>query len=91
MDIQQIIDQLKSKFGDKIDVDKIKAALQGINLKDISFADIVSRLQSHGLLKNMDPDALKANAMNEINDLKDKAGDLKDKAAGMLGNMFGKK
>lgn len=80
MDVQAIIAQLKDKFGDSFDISKVTEALKSIDLKNISFPDIVSKLHADGLLKNVDLGAAKDGLMDQ----------LKSKAGGMLGGMFGK-
>lgn len=83
MDIQEILNQLKEKFGDSLDMGKITNALKSIDLKNLSFPDIVSKLHADGLLgdvKNLNLDSLKGNVLEG----------LKNKAGGMLGGIFGK-
>ena len=80
MDIQEILKELTSKFGDSFDISKVTDVLKSIDLKNLSFSDIVSKLGADGLLKNVDLDSVKGNVVEE---LKDKAGD-------MLGGIFGK-
>lgn len=80
MNIQEIISQLTAKFGDSFDVSKVTDLLKSIDLKDLSFSDIVSKLSSHGLLDNVKLDDVKGNVLES----------LKDKAGSMLGGMFGK-
>ncbi|MDE6079219.1 MAG: hypothetical protein K2G35_04050 [Duncaniella sp.] len=80
MDIQEIIKQLTSKFGDNFDISKVTDALKSIDLKDLSFSDIVSKLGAEGLLDKVGLDSVKGNVVDE---LKSKAGD-------MLGGIFGK-
>ena len=80
MDIQEIIKQLTSKFGDNFDISKVTDALKSIDLKDLSFSDIVSKLGAEGLLDKVGLDNVKGNVVDE---LKSKAGD-------MLGGIFGK-
>ncbi|MDE6206567.1 MAG: hypothetical protein K2M55_02040 [Muribaculaceae bacterium] len=80
MDIQEILKELTSKFGDSFDISKVTDVLKSIDLKNLSFSDIVSKLGADGLLKNVDLDSVKGNVVDE---LKDKAGD-------MLGGIFGK-
>lgn len=74
MNIQEILAQLKEKFGDSFDISKVTTLLQGLDLKNLNLSDIISKLNAEGLLKN--------------DDLIDS---LKNKAGGMLGNLFGKK
>ena len=80
MDIQEIIAQLKEKFGDSFDIAKVTDALKSIDFKNLSLTDIVSKLHADGLLKNVNLDSVKGNVMDE----------LKSKAGGMLGGIFGK-
>ncbi|MDE6697815.1 MAG: hypothetical protein K2K25_13120 [Muribaculaceae bacterium] len=80
MDIQQIIAQLKDKFGDNFDIAKVTSALKGFDLKNLDFAEIVSKLHASGLLNNVNLDSLKGNVIDG----------LKEKAGGMLGGIFGK-
>ena len=80
MDIQAIISQLKDKFGDNFDIAKVTDALKGIDLKNLNFTEIVSKLHADGLLKNVNLDSLKGSVLDG----------LKEKAGGMLGGIFGK-
>ena len=80
MDIQQIISQLKDKFGDNFDIAKVTSALKGLDLKNLDFSEIVSKLHASGLLNNVNLDSLKGNVIDG----------LKEKAGGMLGGLFGK-
>ena len=88
MDIQAILAQLTQHFGDNFDISKVTSALKGLDLKNLDFKDIVSKLHADGLLSNINLDSLKDNAMDA---LKGNAMDaLKEKAGGMLGGLFGK-
>ena len=80
MDIQEIIKQLTAKFGDGFDISKVTEALKGIDLKNLDFSQIISKLHADGLLNNVNLDSHKGNVVDE---LKSKAGD-------MLGGIFGK-
>ncbi|MDE6484461.1 MAG: hypothetical protein K2L14_03585 [Duncaniella sp.] len=80
MDIQEIIKQLTAKFGNGFDISKVTDVLKTLDLKNLSFSDIVSKLGAEGLLKNVNLDSVKGNVMDE----------LKSKAGGMLGGIFGK-
>ncbi len=80
MDIQQILAQLKDKFGDNFDIAKVTSALKGLDLKNLDFSEIVSKLHASGLLNNVNLDSLKGNVIDG----------LKEKAGGMLGGLFGK-
>ncbi len=80
MDVQEIITQLKSKFGDSFDVSKVTSVLQGLDLKNFSLSDIIAKLKTDGLLGNINIDSVKDNVIDG----------LKGKAGSMLGSMFGK-
>ncbi len=80
MDVQEIITQLKSKFGDSFDVSKVTSVLQGLDLKNFSLSDIIAKLKTDGLLGNINIDSVKDNVIDG----------LKGKAGSMLGGMFGK-
>ncbi len=80
MDIQQIISQLTQHFGDNFDISKVTSALKGLDLKNLDFKEIVSKLHADGLLDNVNLDSLKGNVLDG----------LKEKAGGMLGGLFGK-
>ena len=80
MDIQEILAQLKEKFGDSFDISKVTSALKSIDLKNLSLPDIISKLHADGLLSNVNLDSVKENVLDG----------LKDKAGSMLGGIFGK-
>lgn len=82
MDIQTIISNLKSQFGDKFDVAKVTEFLKGLDLSKISMPEITSKLVNSGLLKNLEG----SNLGNITDELKGKAGQM----LGGLGKMFGK-
>ncbi|MDE6271357.1 MAG: hypothetical protein K2M12_10995 [Muribaculaceae bacterium] len=80
MDIQDILSQLTAKFGNNFDVAKVTNVLKGIDLKNLDLSQIISKLHADGLLNNVNLDSVKDNVMDQ----------LKNKAGGMLGNIFGK-
>ncbi|MDE5837640.1 MAG: hypothetical protein K2K52_04255 [Paramuribaculum sp.] len=80
MDIQDILSQLTSKFGDNFDISKVTEALKGIDLKNLDFSQILSKLHAEGLLDNLNLDSVKGGVLDG---LKGKAGDI-------LGGIFGK-
>lgn len=80
MDIQDILSQLTSKFGNNFDISKVTDVLKGLDLKNLDFSQIISKLHADGLLDNVNLDGVKDNVLNE----------LKNKAGGMLGGIFGK-
>lgn len=75
MDIQTILSQLKEKFGDSFDISKVTSVLKGLDLKNLSLTDIISKLHADGLLSNV----------SNLN-----LDSLKEKAGSMLGGIFGK-
>lgn len=90
MDIQQVIANLKEKFGDKIDTAAITAKLQGMNLKGMDMTQIIAKLKAEGgtiseklggLIGDLDGDGVKESPLEEI----------KGKASQMFGSVFGKK
>ena len=83
MDIQEILGQLKDKFGDSFDITKVTNALKLLDLKNLSLTDIISKLHADGLLSNVGNLNLDSVKDNVIDGLKNKAG-------GMLGGLFGK-
>lgn len=81
MDVQEILKQLTAKFGgDSFDISKVTEVLKSLDLKSLSFSDIVSKLGAQGLLDNVNLDSVKGGLLDG---LKSKAGDI-------LGGMFGK-
>lgn len=83
MEIQEIVGQLKDKFGDKIDFAQITEKLQGMDLgKFGNISDIISHLKDGGLLGDLDGDGVQESFVEEI---KGKAGDL----LGGIGHIFG--
>lgn len=80
MDIQEIIKQLTAKFGNSFDISKVTDVLKTLDLKNLSLPDIISKLGAQGLLENVNLDSVKGNVVDE----------LKSKAGGMLGGIFGK-
>ncbi|MDE6437984.1 MAG: hypothetical protein K2K69_10825 [Muribaculaceae bacterium] len=80
MDIQNILSQLTAKFGDNFDISKVTEVLKGLDLKNLDFSQIISKLHADGLLNNVNLDGIKDNVLDE----------LKNKAGGILGGMFGK-
>ena len=80
MDIQDIISRLTAEFGNNFDLSKVTEALKGIDLKNLDFSQILSKLHADGLLDNLNLDSVNNNVIDG----------LKSKAAGMLGGIFGK-
>ncbi|MDE5745023.1 MAG: hypothetical protein K2H84_05105 [Paramuribaculum sp.] len=80
MDIQDIISRLTAEFGNNFDLSKVTEALKGIDLKNLDFSQILSKLHADGLLDNLNLDSVNNSVIDG----------LKSKAAGMLGGIFGK-
>lgn len=76
MDIQSIITELKSKFGDTFDVAAVKEKLQGVDTSKFSMSEIIAKIKSDGLIGDLDGDGVKESAFEEIK--------------GKISNMFGK-
>lgn len=84
MEIQEIIGQLKDKFGDKVDFSQITEKLKGMDLsKFANISQVVSHLKDGGLLGDLDGDGVQESFTEEI---KGKASEL----LGGIGNIFGK-
>ncbi len=82
MDIQEIIQQLKDKFGDKIDMEKITEYVKNATSDGkTSIEDIIAKVKDGSLLGDLDGDGQKEGLIDEI---KGKATDL----AGSLGSLF---
>lgn len=76
MDIQNIISELQSKFGGKIDVGAIKEHLKGIDTSKFSISEIVEKVKGAGLVGDVDGDGVKESTFDEIK--------------GKIGGLFGK-
>ncbi|MBD5211056.1 MAG: hypothetical protein HDS69_10905 [Bacteroidales bacterium] len=77
MDIQNIISELKTKFGDKLDISAVKEHLKDIDTSKLSFNEIVAKIKSKGLVGDLDGDGVQESAFDEIK--------------GKIGNIFHKK
>lgn len=77
MELNTIIATLKEKFGDKLDVSKVKEMFKGQDLSKFSFQDIVEKVKSGGLLGDLDGDGKVESTFEEIK--------------GKIGGLFGKK
>lgn len=76
MDIQNIISELQSKFGRKIDVSAITEHLKGIDTSKFSISEIIEKVKGAGLVGDLDGDGVKESAFEEIK--------------GKIGGLFGK-
>lgn len=77
MDVQNVITELKEKFGDKFDVSAVKEHLKNIDLSKFSMSEIVDKVKNAGFLGDLDGDGVKENVFEEIK--------------GKVSNLFGKK
>lgn len=77
MDIQAIIAELKTKFGDKIDVAAITEKLKGVDTSKFSMTEIIEKVKGDGLVGDLDGDGVKESLFEEVK--------------GKLGGLFGKK
>lgn len=66
MEISEIINNLKEKFGDKLDVAKVKEMLQNEKGKMPSMSEIIAKLKSGGLLGDLDGDGKVESTMDEL-------------------------
>ena len=80
MEINELIGQLKDKFGDTVNVSQITEKLKGFDHSKMSFTEIVAKLKEGSLLGDLDGDGKVESTIDEI----------KGKAAQMFGGVFGK-
>lgn len=80
MNIQEIIAQLTEKFGSSFDISKVTELLKTLDLKNLSFPDVIAKLQASGLLDNVNLDSVKDGLLDG----------LKSKAGNILGGILGK-
>lgn len=76
MDIQNIISELQSKFGDKINVAAITEHFKGVDTSNFSITEIIEKVKNAGLVGDLDGDGVKEGVFEEIK--------------GKIGNIFGK-
>lgn len=76
MDIQNILSELTSKFGNSFDVSKVTAHLKGIDTSKFSMTEIIEKVKGAGLVGDLDGDGVKESAFEEIK--------------GKIGSFFGK-
>lgn len=81
MEITEIITQLKQKFGDNIDVTKIKEMFKDKDTSKFSMQEIIEKVKSGNLVGDLDGDGKVESTFEEI----------KGKASDMLGGIFGGK
>lgn len=66
MDIQNIISQLQSKFGNNFDVSKVTESIKGMGDGKFSITEIIEKVKGDGLLGDLDGDGVKESAFEEI-------------------------
>lgn len=76
MDIQNILSELTSKFGNSFNVSKVTEHLKGIDTSKFSMTEIIEKIKGAGLVGDLDGDGVKESAFEEIK--------------GKIGNFFGK-
>lgn len=76
MDIQEVIGQLKDKFGDKIDIASVTEKLKGVDLSKFNFNQILEKLNLSSLMGDLDGDGVKEGFFDEVK--------------GKIGGIFGK-
>ncbi len=81
MEINEIISQLKDKFGNSINVEQITEKLKGFDHSKMSFTEIIAKLKDGNILGDLDGfDGKVESTIDE----------LKGKASQMFGGIFGK-
>ncbi len=80
MEINEIISQLRDKFGDSVNVGQITEKLNGFDHSKMSFTEIVAKLKNGNILGDLDGDGKVESTVDE----------LKGKASQMFGGIFGK-
>lgn len=80
MEINEIISQLKDKFGDSVNVEQITEKLSGFDHSKMSFTEIVAKLKDGNIIGDLDGDVKVESTIDE----------LKGKASQMFGGIFGK-
>ena len=76
MDIQNILSELTSKFGNSFDVSAVTEHLKGIDTSNFSISEIIEKVKGAGLIGYLDGDGVQESVIEEIK--------------GKIGNMFGK-
>lgn len=66
MDIQNIMSELKSKFGDKIDVSAVTEHFKDVDMSKFSMSEIVDKVKNAGFLKDLDGDGKEEGIIEEI-------------------------
>lgn len=66
MDIQNILSQLQSKFGDKVDLSAVTEHLKNIDTSKLSISEIIEKVKGKGLIGDLDGDGVQESAFEEI-------------------------
>lgn len=75
MDIQSILSELTSKFGNNFDIAKVTELIKGQDgHENFSITEIIDKVKGAGLLGDLDGDGVKESAIDEIK--------------GKIGNLF---
>ncbi|MCM1521016.1 MAG: hypothetical protein NC098_09545 [Lachnoclostridium sp.] len=76
MDLQNILSQLTSKFGNNFDITAVTEHLKGMNTGNMSITEIIEKVKGAGLIGDLDGDGVQESAFEEIK--------------GKIGSLFGK-
>lgn len=76
MDLQNILSELTSKFGNSFDVSAVTEHLKGIDTSNFSMEEIIEKVKGAGFLGDLDGDGVKESPIEEIK--------------GKISNLFGK-
>lgn len=76
MDIQNILSELTSKFGNSFDVSAVTEHLKGIDTSKFSITEIIEKVKDSGLIGDLDGDGVQESVIEEIK--------------GKIGSIFGK-
>lgn len=76
MDLQNILSQLTSKFGNNFDITAVTEHLKGMNTGNMSITEIIEKVKGAGLIGDLDGDGVQESAFEEIK--------------GKIGSFFGK-
>ncbi|MCM1163958.1 MAG: hypothetical protein NC339_06905 [Muribaculaceae bacterium] len=76
MDIQNILSQLISKFGNNFDITAVTEHLKGMDTGNLSITEIIEKVKGAGLIGDLDGDGVQESAIEEIK--------------GKIGSLFGK-
>lgn len=66
MDIQNILSELTSKFGNNFDISAVTEHLKGIDTSNLSITEIIAKVKDAGLLGDLDGDGVQEGLFEEI-------------------------